>query len=386
MCSKCIVARPAKVPANEASVYREIEVFFMRLGFLALLSIAPYAIAQTASIAPIPPDPLELVTGQTQIPASPQQRAAVVTLMGNALANHNLHVRGDNPFDIRVSFNAAASTLYPAGQGTLEESWVSGQHWRWTATMGDYSQLQIGSNSAVYGQNRAVMPMRVQALREALFAPLPGNGSRLTLRSSSVLLNGTPLTCVLTSSGANRQVPANGRQWYENEYCIDPATSTLRISSIAPGMYVAYDYANGHRFHDHLLPGKITITESGSTVLEAQISSVTDADPSNLTIYTPTAQMTAQGAAPVIEMPERFPRFFAAPAGSPSTVQPVIVHATLSQGGKILEIEALQSNAYTAAALRMVMQETFGGRPLPAGASPHLREAFINVQFRPLQN
>ncbi len=357
----------------------------MRFSFLAILSFLPLA-GQTPSIVPVPSDPLELVTGQTQIPAGPQQRSALVTLMGNALANHNLHIRADNPFDIRVSFSAAASTLYPAGQGTLEESWVSGQHWRWTASLGNYSQLQIGSNSAVYGQNLAVMPMRVKALREALFAPLPGNGSRLTLRSASVSLNGTPLTCVLTSAGANQQTPANGRQWYENEYCIDPATSTLRISSIAPGMYVVYDYANGHKFHDHLLPGKITITESGSVVLEAQINSVTDADPSNLTIYTPTAQMMAQGAAPVIEMPERFPRFFPAPAGSQSAVQPIIVHATLNQQGKILEIEALQSNPYTAAALQMVMQETFGGRPVPAGASPHLREAFINVQFRPVQN
>lgn len=358
----------------------------MRLRCLALLGIAAFAIAQTPSIVPVPPDPLELVTGQTQVPSGPQQRSALVTLMGNALANHNLHMRGDNPFDIQVSFNAAASTLYPAGQGRLEESWVSGQHWRWTATLGNYSQLQIGSNSAVYGKNLAVMPMRVKSLREALFAPLPGDGSRLTLRSASVSLDGTPLTCILTSSGANQQVPANGRQWYENEYCIDPATSTLRISSIAPGMYVTYDYANGHKFHDHLLPGKIAITEGGSTVLEAQINSVTDADPSNLTIYTPTAQMTAQGAAPVMEIPERFPQFFAAPAGSLTAIQPVIVHATLNQQGRILEIEALQSNAYTAAALRMVMQQTFAGRPLPAGASPHLREAFINVQFRPVQN
>jgi hypothetical protein len=358
----------------------------MRLGCIAFLIIASHAIAQTPLIAPVPPDSLELVSGQTQVPAGPQQRSALVTLMGNALANHNLHMRGCNPFNIQVSFNAAASTLYPAGQGTLEENWVSGQHWRWTASLGNYAQLQIGSNSAVYGQNLAVMPMRVKALREALFAPLPGNGSRLTLRSASVSLNGTPLTCVLTSSGANQQIPANGRQWYENEYCIDPATSTLRISSIAPGMYVTYDYSNGHKFHERLLPGKITITESGSTVLEAQIDSVSDADPSNLTIYTPTAQMMAQGAAPVIEMPERFPRFFAAPAGSPSMVQPVIVHATLNQEGRILEIEALQSNAYTSAALQMVMQETFGGRPLPAGASPHLREAYINVQFRPVQN
>ena len=105
----------------------------MRIVGLALLSVTTRANAPP-SIAPIPLDPLELVTGQTQVPA-------------------------DSP------------------------------------------QLQIGSNPAVYGENRAVTPLRAKA------------------------------------------------------------------------------------------------------VLKAQINSVSGADPSNLTIYTPTAQMMAQGAAPVIEMP-----------------------------------------------------------------------------------
>jgi len=352
----------------------------MRFGYLAILGVAPFLVAQNV---PVPPDSLELVTGQTQIPAAPEQRASLVTLMDNALANHNLHLRGNNPFDIQVSFSASASPLYAAAQGTMEESWVSGRHWRWTASLGAYSQLQIGSNSAVYRQNPVVMPMRLKALREALFAPLPGNGSRVTLRTASAMLNGTALTCILTSSAANRQVPAEGRQWYETEYCIDPATSTLRVLSIAPGMYIAYDYSNGHKFHDHLLPGKITITESGATVLEANINSVGDADSSNLTIYTPTAQMIAQGAAPVIEAPQRFPLIVPAPDNGSATPH-VIVHATIDQFGKIQEIEALQSNGFTTDALRTVMQRNFGTQPLPAGASPHLREAYINVQLRPV--
>jgi hypothetical protein len=340
---------------------------------------------QTFQLAPVPPDPLELVTGQTQVPSGAEQRSALVTLMENTLANHNLHLRGDNPYDLQVSFSAAASTLYPAAQGTLEETWLSGHDWRWTASLGSYSQLQLGSDAAVYGQNRAVMPMRLKTLRGALFAPVPANGRRLTIRTAAVSWNGTALTCILTSAGGNAQMPAQGRQWYENEYCIDPATSTLRVLSIAPGIYVAYDYANGHKFHDHLLPGKITVTENGATTVEAQIVSVTDADPSNLALYTPTAQMLAQGPAPVADLPERFPMIQMSPdVAAGSVVQPVIVHTTMDQSGKILEIEALQSNAFTARALQEVMQGGFGARPVPAGASPQLREAYINVQFRPM--
>jgi hypothetical protein len=344
------------------------------------LALTVFAGGSIAQVAPVPADPLELVTGQTNVPAGAQQRATVVALMENAINNHNLHMHGNNPFDLRVSFSAAASTLYPAAQGTLEETWVSGQHWRWTATLGGYSQLQIGWNGGVYGQSKAPMPMRLKTLREALFAPFPGAGRRVTIRTSAVSWNGVPLTCVLTSASGNQQTPANGRQWYENEYCIDPATNTLRILSIAPGMYAAYDYSNGHKFHDHLLPGRITVTENGATTVDAQINSVSDADASNLSIYQPTQQMLDQGAAPVSAMPARFPMIL---PGSPNTVtQPVIVHVTLDASGKILEMEALQSNANTVSALRAAMANSFGPAPVPDGASPPLREAFINVQFR----
>ena len=350
---------------------------------IALVFLASAAVL-SAQIAPVPSDPLELVTGETQVPSNAQQRSDLVTLVENALTNHNLHLRGNNPFDIRVSFTAAATTLYPAGQGTLEESWVSARHWRWSATLGNYSELKVGSDAAVYSQNTATMPMRLKTLREVLFAPVPGTGRRLTIRSAAVSWNGAAITCILTSAGANAQVPEHGRQWYESEYCIDPATSALRVLSVAPGMYVAYDYANGHQFHGRLLPGKITVTENGAVTLEAQITSVADADPANLAIYTPTAQMIAQGAAPVLQAAERFPMILRSPdtAGS-ALVQPVIIHATLDQSGKILEVEALPSNAFTARALTAVMQRSFGARSAPAGASPYLREAFINVQFRP---
>jgi hypothetical protein len=65
-----------------------------------------------------------------------------------------------------------------------------------------------------------------------------------------------------------------------------------------------------------------------------------------------------------------------------AAVQPVIVHATLNQAGKILELEALQTNGSTVSALQHVMTARFAARATPLGASPHLREAYINVQIR----
>jgi hypothetical protein len=66
-----------------------------------------------------------------------------------------------------------------------------------------------------------------------------------------------------------------------------------------------------------------------------------------------------------------------------SVVQPTIVHVTLDPGGKVLEAEPLQTSAVSQRALAAVLNTNFESRPQPAGASPLLREAFINVQFRP---
>ena len=366
-------------PVKRSGVISRVK---LAAGPMFLKSVAVLLFAGVLSAqAGVPPDRLELVTGRTEIPQGPQQRGAVVSLLENTLANHNLHLRGNHPYDLQVTFTAAASTLYPAGSGTLEESWVSGQHWRWTAALGGYSQLQIGSDQGVYGQSQQPMPMRLKTVREVLFAPVVLRARQVTIRTASASMNGTALTCILTSAGSNPQVAADGRQWYETEYCIDPATSTLRVFSLAPGIYVAYDYANGHKFHDHLLPGKITVTENGATTVDAQINSVADADANNVALYQPTGAMIAQGAAPVAGMAERFPILIPSTNGTASSaVEHVIVHATLDRAGKILELEALQTNSSTLKALQHVMATTFGALPTPQGASPLLREAYINVR------
>jgi hypothetical protein len=360
----------------------------------AVLAIVSTALAQNApvvprmqrnfQIAPVPADPLEPVTGDTRIPGSPQERAALLALMEKAMENHNLHLRGGAPYHLQASFTAAPSTLNPGGAGVLEESWVSGQNWRWSGNVGGYSNVQMSSNGVVYGTNTVPMPIHFKILRHAVFAPLVTLPRQRTLRSATASIQGVQATCILLSAGWNEQTPAPGRQWYEAEYCINPASGAVQIWSPAPGIYVVYNYANAIAFHGRTLPGGIMVSESGATVIDAQVTSMTDANPGDLSLYTPTAQMAAQGPAIVANLIERFPLIFGESDIAPeAVVQPTIVHATIDQNGKVLEAEALQSSAMSARALAAVINTKFGQRPQPAGASPLLSEVFINVQFRP---
>jgi hypothetical protein len=359
---------------------------FMRTGRLVpavAVVFCAVALGQSIQIAPVPPNPLELVTGETQVPASPEQRAAIVSLLDRTVENHNLHLRGGPPFTLNLSLNVAASTLYPAASGTMQESWVTGDHWRWSASLGSYSQIQLSSNGAVYNQNPATLPIRLREIRGAVFAPVLAAPRRATIRTATVAYKGTQITCIMLSAGGNAQKAAQGRQWYETEYCIDPASATLQIFSEAPGIYIAYDYANGLKFHNRLLPGKISVSENGDVVADAQLTSMVDADPSNLSIFTPTAEMVARGAAPVMGSPERFPIFvFSDKVPSGPTIQPTIVHVTLDAAGQVQEIEALQSGALTDQAIALIRNRKYAPIPQPAGSSALLRDAYVNVQFR----
>ena len=72
-----------------------------------------------------------------------------------------------------------------------------------------------------------------------------------------------------------------GRQWFDTEYCIDPATGLLD------------------------LPEAITITENGTAVMTVQLTSIADQDPANTSLFTPTAQMISQGTATALQLVQR---------------------------------------------------------------------------------
>ena len=337
-------------------------------------------------VAPVPPDPLELVTGPTQVPATPAERGALVQLLLNATEKYAMHERNGPAHVLQISFNATSSTLYPGGAGQLRETWISGQNWRWDGALGNYSLLRISSNAAIYDQTPGnAIPLRFKMLVNAIFNPIETAPRRATLRSAKVSWKGTQITCIMTSGQGNAQIGAQGRQWYEKEFCIDPATGLLNIASLAPGVYSVYDYTNALQFHGRVLPGKMTICENGTTVVDAQLTSITDIDPKDTSPFTPTAQMVAQGTAMALGTPERFGLPGGGTPAPGNAIQPAIVHVTLDPRGKVLESEVLQTSSVSTAALSLVNEQNFGVMKTASGAPPIEREAYISVRFQPRQ-
>jgi hypothetical protein len=302
--------------------------------------------------------------------------------MNRAVDHYSPYARNTPAHVLQISFNSTASTLYQGGAGYLRETWISGQNWRWDGALPGYSLVRISSNGAVFDQNTdSMIPLRIKMLANAVFAPVEGAPRRDTFRSASVAWNGSPVTCILTSAEGNTPPAGAGRQWNEAEYCIDPASGLLDLYSIAPGSYTVYDYTSALQFHGRVLPGKVSISENGATVLEARLTSIADTDASNTSPFTPTAQMIVQGAATVLGSPYRInigaPFLHGGVVSAPAS-QPVIVHAIIDGNGKLRESEALQTSSITPAALDFVSRQMQFGTLKPGnGAPPFEREAFI---------
>lgn len=351
---------------------------------LFLLILSGFSFAQDSpKVAPLPYDPLELATGPTVVPDTPEQRTLVLNLLERARQNSAMHTPGTAPFSIKVSFNSTGGDSHNQGYGELEETWLNGQTWRWSARLGDYSQLRIFHEGTAYDDKpRGHMPLRLQMVRNSVFWPVVGNFAPSLIRMATAKWEGTEVACILISRGGNDATATPGRRWEENEYCIDPKTGLLRIHSEAPGIYSVYDYNGGIQFHGRVLPRQTTIVEGGTSVLQIHLDSLEDAnnDPNQ---FVPTKKMLSHGPGAIMVGPFRFPELVATPAGYRGVIQPVIVHAILDQKGKVLEAEVVQTSdpALSAAALVVVWHSSY----LPAQRQdrPLQREAFINVKFTP---
>jgi hypothetical protein len=353
---------------------------------LALLLAAASALPQSPPrVAQLPYDPLALATGPTVVPDTPAKRELLLSLLERARQNGAMHTPGTAPFDMKVSFNSAGSNSHETGYGEVEETWLDPSMWRWSARLGDYSQLRIFYQGAAYDDKpKGHMPLRLQMVRNAVFWPVAGDFEASLLRMAAAKWEGTDVACILISHRDNEATDTPGRRWEENEYCIDPKTGLLRTHSEAPGIYSAFDYDGGAQFHGRALPRQISIVESGATVLQIHLESITDAnkDPNQ---FVPTHAMLSHGAGAMMVGPFRFPEFVPAPAGYNGEVKPVIVHAILDQKGKVLDAEVVQSSDSTlsGAALGVVWHSSY--RPTMREDRPLQREAFINVKFTPPQ-
>ena len=360
-----------------------------RLSLTAVLAllVASCVFAQSPppKTAPLPYDPLELATGPTVVPDTPEKRALLLNLLERARQNTAMHTPGTAPFTLKASFNSAGNNSHQTGYGEVEETWINGTTWRWSARLGDYSQFRIFYNGAAYDDKlRGHIPLRLQMVRNAVFWPVVGGFGGSLLRMATATWEGTEVACILISGSGNDTTDTAGRRWEENEYCIDPKTGLLRTHSEAPGIYTAFDYDGGYKFHGRTLPRQITIVEGGATVLQIHLESIEDPnqDPAQ---FVPTHKMLSHGPGAIMVGPFRFPEFVPAPAGYGGEVRPVIVHTILDQKGKVLDAEVVQSSdpALSAAALAVVWRSSY--RQAAHENRPLQREAFINVKFTPAQ-
>ena len=359
---------------------------FIRPSRIALftLFLVAYASSQSApKVATLPYDPLELATGPTVVPDTPEKRAAILNLLERARQNSAMHTPGTAPFTIKVSFNSTGGDAHSQGYGELEETWLNGQTWRWSARMGDYSQLRIFYEGAAYDDKpRGHMPLRLQMVRNSVFWPVVGNFAPSLIRMATAKWEGNEVACILISGSVNEATATPGRRWEENEFCIDPKTGLLRIHSEAPGIYSVYDYNGGIQFHGRIVPRQTTIVEGGTSVLQIHLDDLEEAnnDPNQ---FVPTKKMISHGPGAIMVGPFRFPESVRTPPGYSGAVQPVIVHAILDEKGKVLDAEVVQTSnpALAAAALGVVWHSSY----LPAQQKDRRlqREAFINVRFTP---
>jgi len=332
--------------------------------------------AETGAVdsVPVPPDPREPVSRPIRVVETAADRAAVIALLERATQNAKMHLLPMRGYSLKASFLAGGDAAY-TGSGELTETWLSGRSWRWTASLGGFSIVRVGSEGQLADESHvAAVPMRIQMLRDAIFwaagRTAPSNAA---IRTAAVELNGQPGTCVLTSQMGG--AIADTRLWEETEYCVDNASGLLRIYSIAPGTYAVYDYGRNLQFHGRLIPDRITVTVGGTNALEAQvgIAEAGAVDPGLLTV---TQEMTAGKPAVVLSSAIRFSMDVPDFAGG-GAVRPVIVHAIIDPSGKVIEeeVSAAADPALAQPALDLVKKHNFGS------AGDAQRDAYINVRF-----
>src|SRR5437764_1496524 len=101
-----------------------------RSSVILLIAGLTSTLALSGQSVPVPPDPHELATGPVQIPSTPSERAAALSLLERARQNAEMHVPGGSPFNIRISFNATGAGNTFSGPGSMTELWFSGRQWR----------------------------------------------------------------------------------------------------------------------------------------------------------------------------------------------------------------------------------------------------------------
>jgi hypothetical protein len=277
------------------------------------------------------------------------------------------HVPGTQPYRFTVRFQAAGNVL-ETGPGELTETWITGQEWSWTASLGGVSHTQLRYRGQfLEDRHIAVIPMRAQMLRNEFLWATRGIAGGSLIRTARVQFQGKPATCLLISESKDSEAAAvQGRSWDEEEYCLDDASTTLVVHSMAPGTYALFSYG-GAPFHGYVLPDHVQIYVNDALAADAAFT-ITDATEADAASLLPTAEMTSNPP------PIGLGVAFHARRGEAS--QPVIVHVEIDGEGKVVEAElssAVNPGLYQAA-LEQIRTMQFGR----TGAE---RQGYIDVRF-----
>jgi len=153
-----------------------------RLPFRSLPSVA------------VPPDPNEPITGVVQTLTEQSDRSNALALMTRARLKLQLHAQRTPSFVLTATFTSSS------GAGSMTEWWMNGQKWRWSGTVGNDSAVRIGGDGLRYGPPQGgAIPPAVHVLRNAIFWAATSGvpDSEGSIRSSAVIWNGKPTTCLL---------------------------------------------------------------------------------------------------------------------------------------------------------------------------------------------
>ena len=325
----------------------------------------------------VPGDPLELVTADAQPVQNAEQRAAAVQLLDKARTLFNVRAQA---YDLKTTVTTSD------GAWNLED--VSPGHgvYRWTAQGPSYDVVNLYTGGMLYStQPSGGLPLRLAQVRSAIFHTYPWVGTRASTRTATGSLNGAQVNCVLITHTPPARTSAGPRLWEEAEYCADAQSGRLVTWSLAPGVYVAYDYSHPVQFHNASLPGAFTITQDGRVAADVRVESLTDPGNADDTPFKPTG-LAAAGVGPLMSEPWMVRTMVARGVNSPNAaMQVVVVHGMLTPDRKMTETEIVASSdsslnqaALDQAAQWQSWQAEEDSQP---GATPQAHEVYFTVRF-----
>lgn len=351
--------------------------------FLAGLFTTAGIAGDAARMAPVPSDPLELVSGEIQTADTAPGRQAALELLDRARKNYALQTAGQ-AYDLKVSFrvDSGGETQYD-GLWQMEDVFAPKLGHRWTANSGAYGITEIASGGKLYSEGAAnFIPLRLQEARAALFGAIPAASDLAhdVIRTAAGSYQGVDVTCVLFTGAANAVTDATGRRWEETEECIDPQSGLLMVHSQVPGRYYAYDYSNAPQVAGHLLPRKVTITEGGKVVSEISVDSLKVTAAVDAGQFLPSDEMKARGRAVAMAGAVKISRVV---SGGAASARPVCVFGLVTASGEMVEAHSLQpSDPNSSAAVEAVRAMDFS-RPVAGDLrlGPRQRFVFVIVRF-----